>query len=270
MTLLSEPEPAYTYSHSKGLFVGVSLDGSAITVRHDVNAAFYGYEVPVSVILEGGVERPAAAAVLYEALDDVVKAAARRPRSNPSSTFGSAFSNQSSTFGSAFSNPSNPSSSGGGSGSRPQGGDRSAAGQGGVMFRAPARGQSANPFQSTSSSPASSSQTPQSHSVAAAPAAPAYNPFVEPSAQKQRQPSAAPQAPNSQPRVQYQSKLLTTTRPAHSRPVARTVSQSSKQPTPATGPPKTQPVNADYEAKPQDASAFAIDDSDEEGEQFTV
>ena len=46
-------------------------------VRHDVNAAFYGYEVPVSVILEGGVERPAAAAVLYEALDDVVKAAAR-------------------------------------------------------------------------------------------------------------------------------------------------------------------------------------------------
>jgi lipid-binding SYLF domain-containing protein len=34
--------PAYAYAHSHGLFVGISIEGSVITVRHDVNAKFYG------------------------------------------------------------------------------------------------------------------------------------------------------------------------------------------------------------------------------------
>jgi lipid-binding SYLF domain-containing protein len=33
---------AYAYAHSQGLFVGMSIEGSVITVRHDVNAKFYG------------------------------------------------------------------------------------------------------------------------------------------------------------------------------------------------------------------------------------
>jgi lipid-binding SYLF domain-containing protein len=34
--------PAYSYAHSQGLFMGVSLEGSILSVRHDVNAKFYG------------------------------------------------------------------------------------------------------------------------------------------------------------------------------------------------------------------------------------
>lgn len=51
-------KPAYSYSHSKGLFVGVSLEGSALTVRHDVNTSFYGHHVNVGAALEGGLPRP--------------------------------------------------------------------------------------------------------------------------------------------------------------------------------------------------------------------
>lgn len=34
--------PAYSYAHSQGLFVGMSLEGSILSARHDVNAKFYG------------------------------------------------------------------------------------------------------------------------------------------------------------------------------------------------------------------------------------
>lgn len=87
-------KPAYSYSHSKGLFVGVSLEGSALTVtrralslsssparlpsrrpppqvRHDVNTAFYGHRVNVGAALEGGLPRPESlrdAKELYAAL----------------------------------------------------------------------------------------------------------------------------------------------------------------------------------------------------------
>ena len=39
--------PAYSYAHSKGLFVGISLEGAIISTRHDVNAKFYGRPVEV-------------------------------------------------------------------------------------------------------------------------------------------------------------------------------------------------------------------------------
>mmetsp|Transcript_53341 Transcript_53341/g.107016 ORF Transcript_53341/g.107016 Transcript_53341/m.107016 type:complete len:555 (-) Transcript_53341:320-1984(-) len=50
--------PAYTYSHCKGLFVGVSLEGSVLTVRPDVNEAFYKRRVAVGSALEGSLEKP--------------------------------------------------------------------------------------------------------------------------------------------------------------------------------------------------------------------
>ena len=34
--------PAYSYAHSKGLFMGVSLEGSILSMRNDVNSKFYG------------------------------------------------------------------------------------------------------------------------------------------------------------------------------------------------------------------------------------
>ena len=64
---------AVSYSHSKGLFAGVSLDGSIIVARSDVNHKFYGREISPSQILGGrDVQPPRAGAPLYDALDYVM------------------------------------------------------------------------------------------------------------------------------------------------------------------------------------------------------
>lgn len=61
--------PTYTYSHSKGLFGGVGLQGSAIAARNDLNKKFYGREITPAEILTGAVEQPSAASKLYEAIE---------------------------------------------------------------------------------------------------------------------------------------------------------------------------------------------------------
>lgn len=64
---------AYSYAHSKGLFVGLSLEGSVVKVRGDVNAKFYGRRVEADEILFGNLgERPRAAKGLYDALDEAM------------------------------------------------------------------------------------------------------------------------------------------------------------------------------------------------------
>mmetsp|Transcript_3978 Transcript_3978/g.10103 ORF Transcript_3978/g.10103 Transcript_3978/m.10103 type:complete len:566 (-) Transcript_3978:1011-2708(-) len=60
--------PIYTYSLSKGLYAGVSLDGKFIATRHQVNEKFYGRQVTAEEILGGGVPLPPAAQPLYESL----------------------------------------------------------------------------------------------------------------------------------------------------------------------------------------------------------
>ncbi|HNR22566.1 MAG TPA: lipid-binding SYLF domain-containing protein [Steroidobacteraceae bacterium] len=45
----------YSYSRSKGLFAGVALDGSAITIDDKANAEFYGRKVEANEIIEGKV-----------------------------------------------------------------------------------------------------------------------------------------------------------------------------------------------------------------------
>jgi SH3 domain-containing YSC84-like protein 1 len=64
--------PAYSYSHSKGAFVGVSLEGSVITSRTSTNRNFYGKDVAPLDLLSGAAPRPPAAAPLYEALEDAL------------------------------------------------------------------------------------------------------------------------------------------------------------------------------------------------------
>jgi lipid-binding SYLF domain-containing protein len=59
----------YTYSHSKGLFAGFSLEGSAIVTRDQVNKDFYGREVDPAELLNGSVQSPPAAQPLYDALN---------------------------------------------------------------------------------------------------------------------------------------------------------------------------------------------------------
>eukprot|EP00252_Welwitschia_mirabilis_P001927 TRINITY_DN1189_c0_g1_i2.p1 TRINITY_DN1189_c0_g1~~TRINITY_DN1189_c0_g1_i2.p1 ORF type:complete len:520 (-),score=91.08 TRINITY_DN1189_c0_g1_i2:313-1872(-) len=62
----------YTYSCSKGAFIGLSLEGNIVTSRMNTNMQFYGdpYLTPVDILL-GLVERPRAAAPLYSALHDL-------------------------------------------------------------------------------------------------------------------------------------------------------------------------------------------------------
>ncbi|KAK9077444.1 hypothetical protein SSX86_005781 [Deinandra increscens subsp. villosa] len=59
----------YTYSCSKGAFVGCSLEGSMVTTRAQENRRFYGNpSIKTSDILLGSLPRPPAAGILYDAL----------------------------------------------------------------------------------------------------------------------------------------------------------------------------------------------------------
>ncbi|KAJ0082198.1 hypothetical protein Patl1_10428 [Pistacia atlantica] len=62
----------YTYSCSKGAFVGCSLEGSIFTTRTRENSRFYGSQsITASDILLGSMPMPPAAAILYPALEDL-------------------------------------------------------------------------------------------------------------------------------------------------------------------------------------------------------
>ncbi|GAA0165861.1 non-motor actin binding protein [Lithospermum erythrorhizon] len=62
----------YTYSCSKGAFVGVSLEGNVVTTRMDTNLRFYGDPYLTTFdILVGTVDRPKAAEPLYAAIEDL-------------------------------------------------------------------------------------------------------------------------------------------------------------------------------------------------------
>jgi hypothetical protein len=60
--------PIYTYSLSKGLYAGISLDGKVLMTRHRVNEKFYGRTVTGMELLQGHVPTPPAARPLYDAL----------------------------------------------------------------------------------------------------------------------------------------------------------------------------------------------------------
>jgi SH3 domain-containing YSC84-like protein 1 len=58
----------YSYSRSQGLFAGVSLEGTGVGTRDDVNAAYYGRPVTAEEILSGKVQPPAGAGKLLAVL----------------------------------------------------------------------------------------------------------------------------------------------------------------------------------------------------------
>jgi len=58
----------YTYSRSKGLFAGVSLQGALIATQTDANRRYYGREVSPVAILHGKVSAPGGASRLLSAL----------------------------------------------------------------------------------------------------------------------------------------------------------------------------------------------------------
>src|SRR4029077_453842 len=57
----------YTYSLSKGLFAGVSLEGTVIVTEKGKNERYYGRSVTASQILSGKAAAPAGSAVLRKA-----------------------------------------------------------------------------------------------------------------------------------------------------------------------------------------------------------
>jgi len=60
--------PIYTYSLSKGIYAGISLDGKVIVTRNRVNEKFYGREVTGQQLLNGEIPSPPAARPLYDAM----------------------------------------------------------------------------------------------------------------------------------------------------------------------------------------------------------
>lgn len=58
----------YTYSRSRGLFAGASLEGAIIFTQKDANWKYYGRPVTAASILNGGVAPPHRANVLRAAL----------------------------------------------------------------------------------------------------------------------------------------------------------------------------------------------------------
>lgn len=63
--------PAYSYAHSKGLFMGMSIEGAVLSTRNDVNAKFYGRSglTGADLVLDGNMPPPKAAEPLYIALE---------------------------------------------------------------------------------------------------------------------------------------------------------------------------------------------------------
>ncbi len=57
-----------TYSRSKGLFAGVSLEGASMDSDNDANKSLYGKELSAKDIVEGGQAAPGAAKTLDEVL----------------------------------------------------------------------------------------------------------------------------------------------------------------------------------------------------------
>lgn len=55
----------YSYSRARGLFAGVALDGTAITIDYDANASTYGPDITPRRIFEGGVTNVPAALTTF-------------------------------------------------------------------------------------------------------------------------------------------------------------------------------------------------------------
>lgn len=62
----------FSYSKTKGLFAGVSLEGSAIVERRDANEKLYGQRFTARQLMEGSVRPPPAAASLMNVLNSRV------------------------------------------------------------------------------------------------------------------------------------------------------------------------------------------------------
>ncbi|XP_044043546.1 SH3 domain-containing YSC84-like protein 1 isoform X2 [Siniperca chuatsi] len=64
----------FTYCRSRGLFAGISLEGSGLIERKETNRKFYSQDIRASAILNGDVEPPSACYDLYHILETYTEA----------------------------------------------------------------------------------------------------------------------------------------------------------------------------------------------------
>lgn len=67
----------FTYSKTRGIFAGISIEGSGLIERKDANKKFYGRDIRAYEILRGDVDPPRECDCLYEVLDMHKRAAER-------------------------------------------------------------------------------------------------------------------------------------------------------------------------------------------------
>lgn len=68
--------PVFSYTKSKGLFAGMSIEGTGLLELQRANTNFYGKPVRAEALLRGEIEPPAEAQVLYQTIE---KAESRDP-----------------------------------------------------------------------------------------------------------------------------------------------------------------------------------------------
>nr|KAG5689215.1 hypothetical protein BaRGS_014871 [Batillaria attramentaria] len=71
------PAAIYTYSKTKGIFAGISIEGSALIERKDANRKFYGQNIRAYEILAGEVEPPEECQALYNVMKEHQELAAK-------------------------------------------------------------------------------------------------------------------------------------------------------------------------------------------------
>ncbi|KAI8327336.1 hypothetical protein EDC96DRAFT_426588, partial [Choanephora cucurbitarum] len=60
--------PVFAYTKSKGLFAGMSIEGTAILELQQANTQFYGRPIRAAALLKGEIEPPQEARVLYDTI----------------------------------------------------------------------------------------------------------------------------------------------------------------------------------------------------------
>ena len=78
----------YTYSKSRGLFAGISIEGACFVERKGANRKIYGGDVRARDLLSGRYPQPPEAATLYVALREVMMAQARAAAGQALEQFG--------------------------------------------------------------------------------------------------------------------------------------------------------------------------------------
>jgi lipid-binding SYLF domain-containing protein len=60
--------PIFSYTKSKGLFAGMSIEGTGLLELQKANAKFYGKPVRADALLRGEIDPPVEAQILYDTI----------------------------------------------------------------------------------------------------------------------------------------------------------------------------------------------------------